>query len=100
MEARMRLVADGGKVICGGDSIRVEKANSVTVYLTAATDYFGTNPAETASEQMAAVTKRSWTDIRQDHIADYQSFFNRVSIDLGSGDGGWTQSYALTSLAP
>ena len=41
MSARLKLVAEGGVIISGGDSIRVEKANSVTIFLTASTDYFG-----------------------------------------------------------
>ena len=44
MFARLKLIAEGGTMSSGGDSIRVEKANSVTIFLTAATDYFGADP--------------------------------------------------------
>jgi alpha-L-fucosidase 2 len=99
LEARLTLLAEGGKIISGGDSIRVEKANSVTVYLTAATDYSGTDPAETASKQMAGAIKRSYDDLKKDHITDYQSYFKRVSIDLGSSDGGYfTTDARITAM--
>ncbi|MCX6332671.1 MAG: glycoside hydrolase family 95 protein [Bacteroidia bacterium] len=99
METRLRLIAEGGKVFYGGDSIRVEKANSATVFLTAATDYFGKDPAEVSSNNMSYVVKRSYTDIKRDHVADYQSFFNRVSIDLGSSDGSFfTTDARLTAM--
>ncbi|MCU0456883.1 MAG: glycoside hydrolase family 95 protein, partial [Bacteroidales bacterium] len=99
LEARLVLLAEGGKIISGGDSIRVEKANSVTAYLTAATDYFGTDPAETSSKQMAAVIKRSYDDLKKDHIADYHSYFKRVSIDLGSSDGSYfTTDARITAM--
>jgi alpha-L-fucosidase 2 len=36
---------------------------------------------------MNAISGKPYSGIRKDHITDYQSFFNRVSIDLGSSDG-------------
>lgn len=97
--ARMRLIAEGGTISSGGDSIRVEKANSVTIYLTSATDYTGIDPAAVSEGQMESVTKRTFAEIRKDHIADYQSYFNRVSIDLGSEDGNYfTTDARITAM--
>ena len=99
METKLWLAADGGKIISGGDSIRVEKADAVTIYLTAATDYFGKDPAVITSDQMEAVTKQSFNDIKKDHISDYQYFFRRVSLELGSGDGKYfTTDSRITAL--
>jgi alpha-L-fucosidase 2 len=89
METRVRLINEGGTFVSGGDSIRIEKANAVTIFLTAATDYFGKDPAEVSSSQMEAVVKRQYSDIKRDHISDYQSLFNRVTLDLGSSDGNY-----------
>jgi alpha-L-fucosidase 2 len=89
METRLKLMNDGGKIVSGGDSIRIEKANSVLIFLTAATDYFGNDPAVISGSQLNNVSKRSYSDIRKDHIADYQKYFKRVSLDLGSGDGNY-----------
>jgi alpha-L-fucosidase 2 len=99
MEAGLELISEGGKVISEGDSIRVEKANSVTIFLTAATDYFGKDPAEVSGMQMEAVSERSYEEIKKDHISDYQSYFKRVSIDLGSSDGNYfTTDARITAL--
>jgi alpha-L-fucosidase 2 len=89
MYGRLKLVADGGTIRSGGDSIRVEKANSVIIYLTAATDYFGGDPSLISRTWMDAVVKQTYEEIKKAHIADYQSFFKRVDLDLGSGDGGY-----------
>jgi alpha-L-fucosidase 2 len=89
MAARLKLIAEGGTMSSGGDSIRVEKANSVTIFLTAATDYFGTDPSITTAGQMAAAGKRQYEELKKAHIADYQSLFRRVDLDLGSGDGNY-----------
>ena len=87
MTAILWAVPEGGKIVSRGDSIRFEKANSVTLFLTAATDYSGTDPVETAINRMNSVSVKPYKEIRENHITDYQSFFNRVSIDLGSSDG-------------
>jgi alpha-L-fucosidase 2 len=87
--ARLSVVPDGGTINSGGDSIRVEKANSVTIFLTAATDYFGRDPLLITKTQMDAVTSRQYESIKKAHIADYQSFFKRVDLDLGSSDGNY-----------
>ncbi|MGD0343269.1 MAG: glycoside hydrolase family 95 protein, partial [Bacteroidales bacterium] len=89
MFARLKLIASGGKTASGGDTIRVEKADEVTVLLTAATDYFGQDPSVTTADRMESLSKKTYSEIRREHIADYQSFFNRVSIDLGSSDGNY-----------
>ncbi len=87
MFTRLRIEHDGGTISSGGDSIRITGANSATLYITAATDYFGDDPSSTTLKQMNEATARQYDEIKSRHIADYQSFFNRVSLDLGSSDG-------------
>jgi len=89
MFTRLKLIADGGNINSGGDSIRVEKANNVTILLTATTDYFGGDPYIITKTQMDAAVIQSFADIKRTHIADYQSFFKRVDLNLGSGDGNY-----------
>jgi len=89
MFTRVKMIADGGITRSVGDSIRVEKANSVLIFLTAATNYFGSDPSVITKTQLDAVANRKYDDIRKDHIADYQSFFKRVDLDLGSSDGNY-----------
>jgi alpha-L-fucosidase 2 len=99
METRLRIVPDGGTVLSAGDSIRIIKANSVSVFLTAATDYSGNDPSTVSASLMENVSKRSFSEIRKDHIADYQSLFKRVSLNLGSSDGNFfTTDARITAL--
>ncbi len=60
MEARLKILNDGGEILSGGDSIRIEKANSVLIFLTAATDYSGSDPAAISVSQLEKVIKRSY----------------------------------------
>ncbi len=99
MESHLNIVPEGGTLVAGGDSIKVEKAGSVTIFITAATNYFGKDPSVVNAGQMKAVSNRNYPDIRRDHIADYQSLFKRVSIDLGSGDGNYyTTDARITAM--
>jgi alpha-L-fucosidase 2 len=83
----LKLIPDGGQVKGSGDSIRIEKANSVTVFLTAATDYSGNDPLAVSKEHMNAVSSKSYEEVLNSHLADYQPLFRRVSLDLGQSDG-------------
>jgi alpha-L-fucosidase 2 len=99
MCARLKLIPSGGTLISGGDSIRVEKADIVTIFLTGATDYFGKDPSITTANQLELIARRSFDEIKNEHIADYQRLFNRVSIDLGKGDGKYfTTDARITAL--
>lgn len=87
--SRLRLTADGGTTFTEGESLRVEKANSVTILLTAATDYFGEDPSCITETLADAASARQFNDIRKDHVTDYQSYFKRVDLDLGKSDGNY-----------
>ena len=87
--ARVKAVADGGTVKTDGNNLRVAGANSVTLFLTAGTDYmihppYRGNPHEKVSaDQLAAAAAKPYEALRQAHVADYQKLCGRASLDLG-----------------
>ncbi len=87
--ARVKAVADGGTVNTDGNSLRVAGANSVTLLLTAGTDYrpdppYRGNPHEkVTADQLAAAAAKPYETLRQAHVADYQKLFGRAALDLG-----------------
>jgi alpha-L-fucosidase 2 len=85
----LKIIPEGGKSESGGDSIRIDKADAVTIFLTAGTDYSGINPEIVSSGQLEAVSVKHYERIRNDHISDYQSFFNRVDLELGKSEGSF-----------
>jgi alpha-L-fucosidase 2 len=86
--ARVRILNQGGDVSVQGNGLRVSKANEVLLLITAATDYQGfagrqtKDPLAAALEDMNEAAKKSYPSLRQAHIADYQKYFDRVSIRL------------------
>ncbi len=44
------------------------------------------NASERADNYLKAAVAEGYTKLKEVHIADYQKYFNRVSLDLGSTD--------------
>ncbi len=80
---RLAVLNTGGTVLAQDGSIKVEKADSVLLVITGATDYFGADPAEQTAHQLKAASARPYDQALADHVAEYQRFFNRFSINLG-----------------
>ncbi|MFC0773088.1 glycoside hydrolase family 95 protein [Terrimonas alba] len=92
-EVHVKLVAQGGTVIQQNDKLVVADANTVTIYLSGATSFNGFNkspgkegkdPSIEAKANLQKAITKSYTQLRINHIADYQSLFHRVSLDLGA----------------
>ena len=87
-EARLRVLADGGKVTARGDTLSVEGANAVTLLLAGATNHvsyhdLSADPAARCAQALAAAAGRDFAELRSRHVNDHQALFRRVSIDLG-----------------
>ncbi|MGV8829522.1 MAG: glycoside hydrolase family 95 protein [Breznakibacter sp.] len=100
LEARLKLDTDG-KASFSNDTLTIEGARKVTLYLTAATDYAnqypnyrGEAPAVKIQQTMAGLNGKEYNTLLKEHLADYHALFNRVEIDLGQSD---TQAAAKTT---
>jgi len=100
-EAQVLIVNEGGKLTVENNEIRFIKADSLTIYLAAGTSYLpnfekhwrGENPSKLVTQQLFAASKKPLTQLRTEHIADYQKLFNRVELNVGTSDK------TVTSLA-
>jgi len=86
-EARLRAVAEGGKVTVQDGEITVENADAVTLLLVAATSFksfrdISGDPAARCEAAMKAVAGKTFDAIRKAHVEDHQRLFRRVAIDL------------------
>ncbi|WP_168442579.1 glycoside hydrolase family 95 protein [Pontiella desulfatans] len=80
---RLRVLNAGGSIQQVDGGIHVEKADSVLLVITGATDYAGGDPSELTAQQLNDASARSFDKAFTDHVAEYQRFYNRFSIDLG-----------------
>lgn len=89
--ARLKAVANGGKVSVDGDHLKVQDADEVLLFVTAATDYDGfagrhtKDPVNASMDDMNGATAKSYAQLKNAHIKDHQRFFNRVSLSLSNG---------------
>jgi len=91
---RLRVLAPGAKITAEPKLLKVADAAEVLILLAAETDYQGNvprdrkiaDPAAETSQVLDAAAAKPFARLLADHIADYQSFYNRVSLTLGKED--------------
>jgi alpha-L-fucosidase 2 len=83
-ETRLLALAQGGSVTADSEGgIRVREADEVTLLLAAATSHGGRAPADVSRAHIRS-GYRPYETLMEEHVADYQKLFRRVSLDLGS----------------
>ena len=84
----MVVLETDGEIDASREQVSVSGANTATLYLNAATSFknykdVSNDPEEELEKRLASLDGISWEEMKQEHTADYQSHFNRFSIDLG-----------------
>ena len=80
--AHAKVLNRGGSQSSNGTSIKVADADEVVIVLAAGTSMFDPKFESTCANQLEKACARSYFDLKERHSKDYQSFFNRVKLDL------------------
>lgn len=80
---------DGGTVTATDTSLTISNANTVTIYISIATNFnnyhdISGNANTKAASYLSKAIGKSFASIEQAHVAAYQQYFNRVHLDLGT----------------
>lgn len=95
-EAQFRVLAEGGKVSADGTHVTVEKADAVTLLISAATSFNGydkspgregRDASAEATRLLSAAEGRNYADLLQRHVTEHQRLYRRVALDLGHTEG-------------
>ncbi|HEV8286461.1 MAG TPA: glycoside hydrolase family 95 protein [Chitinophagaceae bacterium] len=90
-EVHVKIVAENGSIKKADGLLMVSGANAVTIYLSEATSFNGfdkspglqgKDPSIEAKANLQSAMKRSFDQLKQEHIADHSSLFDRVKFDL------------------
>lgn len=86
-QSLVKIVPEGGKIISNNKSLLVSGANSVTIFVSIASNFINykdisANAGERASNYLAKASNKNYKQLLTNHIAYYQKFFNRVSLNL------------------
>jgi alpha-L-fucosidase 2 len=86
------LYADAkkGKLTVTNQGISITGADEATLYLTAATNFktykdVTGNPEALCQKAIQGIRLKTYAAVKAAHVADYQQYFNKFTINLGSG---------------
>jgi alpha-L-fucosidase 2 len=90
-ESQLLVLNQGGKVISDTSGIEIKEATEVTILLAAGTsflndhrkDFKGEHPHAALTKRLEDASSKSYKQLRERHVSDYQELFNRVSLNLG-----------------
>lgn len=92
--AEARVLTTGGSISHRG-GLRVERADSITVLMNVRTSFNGWDKHPVlegkpyivpCKGELDAAAAKTYDCLKQAHIADHRSLYDRVSLDLGGGD--------------
>lgn len=86
-----RIKTSGGVITRNDTAIRISKATSAQISISIATNYvnyadISADEQKRARDYLTRSWKKSYVQLKQEHISAYQRYFNRVKIDLGTTD--------------
>lgn len=88
-ESQMQLIPEGGTITADGSKLTVTNADAVVVIMTAGTDYAndfpvyrGEDPHDAIVARMESAAGKTYDELKQRHLEDYQEIFSRVELDL------------------
>jgi alpha-L-fucosidase 2 len=89
--AIIKTIVKGGEISVSESKLHVEKADEAMIWLSAATNFVtpsdvSGDPDAMCNKYIAAAVNQTYKQIRQKHIIDYQEYFDRFSINLGTSE--------------
>jgi len=87
--ALAKFKIQGGSIKTVGNSIKIEGADSVLIYVSIASNFINYNDIsgnenEIAKSFLDKASDKNYDKMKQAHIAYYQKYFTRVKLDLGT----------------
>ena len=83
--AHLKVIPTGGSVKFDKGKLTVKGADSVVIFITAATDFGGDDPLKLSRQQLADAASKTYSELRSDHVAEHHRLYKRVKLNL-SGD--------------
>lgn len=87
----VKIVAKGGSVLATEKNLTVKNADEAVIYISMATNFvnyqdISGNQAAKADAYLEKAVKKDFATLMKSHVADYQTYFKRVVLDLGVTD--------------
>jgi alpha-L-fucosidase 2 len=90
-QTHIKITTERGSISAANNNIIVKNADAATIYISIASSFknyndISANAREKANIYLQKALKNDYEQALKEHTADYQRYFNRVSIDLGVTD--------------
>ncbi|WP_338875327.1 glycoside hydrolase family 95 protein [Spirosoma sp. SC4-14] len=87
-ESLLRIQTRKGQIRVSAGKLIISGADEATLYLTAGTNFknykdVSGDPATMSQQPLQALRTKRFDTVKADHIREYQSYFNTLSLDLG-----------------
>lgn len=82
-EGRIAVLADNGEVKMEQSGVSIKEADAVTLIVDVRTDYKSPDYKTLCADGVEKVAAKSYDELKQAHIKDYNTLYNRVSIHFG-----------------
>uniref|UniRef100_UPI004024D851 glycoside hydrolase family 95 protein n=1 Tax=Phocaeicola vulgatus TaxID=821 RepID=UPI004024D851 len=82
-EGRIAVLADNGEVKMEQSGVGIKEADAVTLIVDVRTDYKSPDYKTLCADGVKKVAAKSYDELKQAHIKDYNTLYNRVSIHFG-----------------
>lgn len=90
--SRLKVKTDGGSIHSAEKGLHIKDANSLTLFLSAVTDYAmnwpvcrsNVDPKNKTDKIIQSISKKQYQEIQESHLKDYQALFNRTKLTLGN----------------
>lgn len=87
----VKIIAKGGSVVASDKKLVVSNATEAVIYISIATNFVNYNDISgnqkaKADAFLEKASQKDFNTLQKSHLADFQSYFNRVSLQLGVTD--------------
>ena len=82
-EGRIAVLADNGEVKMEQSGVSIKEADAVTLIVDVRTDYKSPDYKTLCADGVEKAAAKSYDELKQAHIKDYNTLYNRVSIHIG-----------------
>lgn len=90
-ESRLKALVKNGVIKIVNQQLNISNADEVTLYLTAGTNFINANdvsgnPANANTKALTSLKGKSYEQVKQAHIKDYQKYYQTFSVNFGVTD--------------
>ncbi|MCM1107701.1 MAG: glycoside hydrolase N-terminal domain-containing protein [Clostridium sp.] len=81
--SNVKVANRGGKLNTLDKSIQITDADTLLLYIDLQTDYTNKYYTERLDKHMASADQKTYQNLYEEHVNDYQTLYNRLSVKIG-----------------